>query len=474
GSIIDDGTDVDINSLFGVNVATGNTTVGGTLGVTGTTTLGTANITTGTLTTGTITTLGGAMDANNQAITNVDINSGAIDGTAIGANSASTGSFTTLGTSGSTTLGDNVLLDNLIINSEIQGNLVFEGSNVNGQTITLSPGAAAANATVTLPQATTDLVGHDISQTLTNKSIDADNNTITNIENADIKAAAAIDAAKIANGNVSNTEYQTLDGVASTLTATELNYVDVTTAGAAQASKALVTDASVNVSSINVLGADQLNVNNIRIDGNDISSQDTDGDITLSPNGNGEIVTAGVLRPAGVDATQDLGTSANSFADVYYEGSIQTSDLRLKTNIEPLEYGLEDIERLRAVSYNWKRNENGETNLGLIAQEVLEIIPEAVNVGDDEKQTMGLRYSYLIPVLIKAIQEQQEIINQLMANIEDEKSDKEILKSALDKQMKLSTMHMEMMVKLQSENTVMKSDIDQIKKMLGTGKAANK
>ena len=60
------------------------------------------------------------------------------------------------------------------------------------------------------------------SQTLTNKSIDSDNNTITNIVNADIKAAAAIDATKIANGNVSNTEFQYLDGVTSAIQ-TQLN-----------------------------------------------------------------------------------------------------------------------------------------------------------------------------------------------------------------------------------------------------------
>ena len=57
------------------------------------------------------------------------------------------------------------------------------------------------------------------SATLTNKTIDADGtgNSITNIENADIKAAAAIDATKIANGSVSNTEFQYLDGVTSSI-----------------------------------------------------------------------------------------------------------------------------------------------------------------------------------------------------------------------------------------------------------------
>ena len=51
--------------------------------------------------------------------------------------------------------------------------------------------------------------------TFTNKSIDSDDNTITNIVNADIKAAAAIDATKIADGSVSDTEFQRLDGLTS-------------------------------------------------------------------------------------------------------------------------------------------------------------------------------------------------------------------------------------------------------------------
>ena len=55
--------------------------------------------------------------------------------------------------------------------------------------------------------------------TFTNKTFDADGtgNSITNIENADIKSAAAIDASKIANGNVSSAEFQYLDGVTSAI-----------------------------------------------------------------------------------------------------------------------------------------------------------------------------------------------------------------------------------------------------------------
>lgn len=60
------------------------------------------------------------------------------------------------------------------------------------------------------------------SASLTNKTIDADQNTITNIENADIKAGAAIDAAKIHDGSVSNAEFGYLANVTSDIQ-TQLN-----------------------------------------------------------------------------------------------------------------------------------------------------------------------------------------------------------------------------------------------------------
>jgi hypothetical protein len=62
-----------------------------------------------------------------------------------------------------------------------------------------------------------ELATTDAAQTFTNKSIDADSNTITNIENADIKAGAAIDATKIADGSIDNAEFQRLDGVTSNI-----------------------------------------------------------------------------------------------------------------------------------------------------------------------------------------------------------------------------------------------------------------
>ncbi len=90
---------------------------------------------------------------------------------------------------------------------------VSVNSSATTGTKTTLQASQTANRTVTLPDATDTLAGISAAQSLTNKTIDADQNTITNIENADIKAGAAIDAAKIADGSVSNAEFQLLNGI---------------------------------------------------------------------------------------------------------------------------------------------------------------------------------------------------------------------------------------------------------------------
>jgi len=134
-----------------------------------------------------------------------------------------------------------------------------------------------------------DVVGTSDSQILTNKTIDADNNTITNIENSDIKVGAAIDAAKINTGAVSNTEFNYLDGVTSSIQ-TQINSrivgpgsaTDEAIARYDTATGKLVQNSLVKIDDLGaVSGATQLNVDNIQIDGNTILSTDTAGDINI-------------------------------------------------------------------------------------------------------------------------------------------------------------------------------------------------
>ena len=100
---------------------------------------------------------------------------------------------------------------------------------------------------VDLSTLTTGLITASSTDTFTNKTIDADGtgNSITNIEDANIKTAAAIDASKIANGSVSNTEFQYLDGVTSAIQ-TQINSKQATIDASARLNANLVGDGSVD------------------------------------------------------------------------------------------------------------------------------------------------------------------------------------------------------------------------------------
>ena len=90
-----------------------------------------------------------------------------------------------------------------------------------------------------------------------------------------------------------------------------------------------------------------------------------------------------------------------------------SSDARLK-DITGSARGLEVINALNPVSYNWKAD--GKADEGLIAQEVLNIVPNAVSGSEEEYYQMD--YSKLVTPLVKAIQEQQEQIEQLKTEIQ--------------------------------------------------------
>lgn len=105
--------------------------------------------------------------------------------------------------------------------------------------------------------------------------------------------------------------------------------------------------------------------------------------------------------------------------DVFVNGSlVHSSDRRLKREIETIDYGLAEILQLNPVQYNWQNKEDKtHKSLGVIAQEIQEIIPNVVQTSTDKNQTLSVSYTELIPVLIKAIQEQQKIIDSQQTQI---------------------------------------------------------
>ena len=92
----------------------------------------------------------------------------------------------------------------------------------------------------------------------------------------------------------------------------------------------------------------------------------------------------------------------------------ETSALRFKENIEDMNDELSNVYKLRPVDFDWK--ENGEGDKGLIAEEVNLIYPEFVTLNTDGTM-QGIKYSKLISVLIKSVQELKDEVDSLKSQI---------------------------------------------------------
>jgi hypothetical protein len=99
----------------------------------------------------------------------------------------------------------------------------------------------------------------------------------------------------------------------------------------------------------------------------------------------------------------------------------EVSDARLKKDIRPIENALGSILRLEGKTFNWRMEEFPEEgfaeglDLGLIAQEVEEVLPELVQVDRDGYK--AIEYGKLAAVLVEAVKQQQAEIAVLLARV---------------------------------------------------------
>ena len=127
-------------------------------------------------------------------------------------------------------------------------------------------------------------------------------------------------------------------------------------------------------------------------------------------NGNGFAI--GVGHPTG-------SPSGQGYAGFAYNGTIigsitqngttgvlynTSSDQRLKENIIDAPGALSSINAIKIRSFDWKVD-GSHVDYGYIAQELLEVAPEAVSVPADAEEMMGVDFGKLTPRLVKAIQE---------------------------------------------------------------------
>ena len=124
-----------------------------------------------------------------------------------------------------------------------------------------------------------------------------------------------------------------------------------------------------------------------------------------------DYITTSTSNPsqANVQATGNLLVGGNITA--YY-----SSDINLKDDIRPIESALFKVKQLSGITFTW--NEKAEKvekekgrDVGLIAQEVQKVLPEIVQTRPNG--TLAIQYDKVVPLLVEAIKEQQNQIEEL-------------------------------------------------------------
>ncbi len=234
-------------------------------------------------------------------IPTVDINAGAIDGTAIGASSAAAGTFTNLTASGTVNF-NGATISNLgtITTANLDGGTI-DNAVIGGST------AAAGSFTTVAASSSITVGGAAVLTTVTFSNLDAgavttSGETFTDSDtqiptNAAVKAHVAAVTPTLSVTESSVTAHQAALAIAAsqlsdvTSTATELNLVDGSTADTVVNSKAVIYGSAGQIT------ANELDVDNIQIDANAVKSTDTNGNVQLFPNGTGFTELYGNTNP---------------------------------------------------------------------------------------------------------------------------------------------------------------------------------
>jgi hypothetical protein len=125
-----------------------------------------------------------------------------------------------------------------------------------------------------------------------------------------------------------------------------------------------------------------------------------------------------ILNPNGTVEIENLAGVSDIGADI--DGVLQaaTSDTTLKTNITPNQYGIEKVMDLETIKFNWKdkKSKGAQKEVGFNAQNLKKVIPEATYTIPSNGK-LGIKDDAIIATLTKAIQEQQEMIEELQKEI---------------------------------------------------------
>ena len=116
-----------------------------------------------------------------------------------------------------------------------------------------------------------------------------------------------------------------------------------------------------------------------------------------------------------VESARFTTSSLTVIGDVVAFGS--PSDVTLKENIKPIESALDKAIKLQGVTFDWKESDSIldiKQDIGFIAQDVQKVLPELVRKNENGK--LSLRHQGITPILLEAIKELKDEIEELKLN----------------------------------------------------------
>merc|ERR1711998_481001 len=137
--------------------------------------------------------------------------------------------------------------------------------------------------------------------------------------------------------------------------------------------------------------------------------------------------TGGVGGNAAITGTADITGDTTITGTLSAATVTETSDGRLKKEVVTLPNAIGVVQQLRGVSYSWDNSVPGRSvpdgvglRSGLIAQEVERILPGSVKT--DREGWKSVAYTTIIPYLVEAVKEQQRQIEELRAELADQRT----------------------------------------------------
>ena len=132
------------------------------------------------------------------------------------------------------------------------------------------------------------------------------------------------------------------------------------------------------------------------------------------------LIISSATHPS-ANLTLDLATALKAWGNVYCNNlrafadveANYTSDINVKTNLRSIDNTREILEKIKGYLFEWNTNDHksGQTDLGVIAQEVQEVLPFLVDQRDDG--TLAVKYQSLIPLLVDAVKKLKQDVEEL-------------------------------------------------------------